>query len=161
MQWLFKGYVLSWSKRLYNYYDSLLVLITSAPSKMVINILLSNTNTRWQQQFSNGSYLADPFNFKHPDDWPHWKRRSQQFWVASALTEDSAAKQISLSWQRSRISIEFNQCYRRRPKCPSSMSFFIKVIFERARFNCRAQLEGETMEQYNIMQLYQLAENGE
>ena len=32
------------------------------------------------------------------------------------------------------------------------------VIFERALFNCRKQLEGDTAEQY-IMELFRLAEN--
>lgn len=35
----------------------------------------------------------DPFNFKVPDDWPRWRRRFEQFRVASGLKEASASKQ--------------------------------------------------------------------
>ena len=34
-----------------------------------------------------------PFNFKTTDDWPRWRRRFEQFRVASGLGEQSAAKQ--------------------------------------------------------------------
>jgi len=37
----------------------------------------------------------EQFNFKNPDDWPRWKRRFQQFRVASGLASDDEAKQIS------------------------------------------------------------------
>ena len=37
----------------------------------------------------------EPFNFKTPDDWPRWKRRFEQFRVASELDADNAAKQVS------------------------------------------------------------------
>ncbi len=35
------------------------------------------------------------FDFRNPDAWPRWKRRFDQFRVASGLAEDSAGKQIS------------------------------------------------------------------
>ena len=38
---------------------------------------------------------SDPFNFRNPDNWPHWKRWFQQFWEASGLSEAAAKKQIS------------------------------------------------------------------
>ena len=35
------------------------------------------------------------FNFRSPDEWPRWKKRFQQFRLASGLSEDSNAKQVS------------------------------------------------------------------
>ena len=35
------------------------------------------------------------FNFKKPEEWQRWKRRFEQFRVASGLKEASAAKQVS------------------------------------------------------------------
>ena len=37
----------------------------------------------------------EPFNFRRPDDWSHWKQRFQQFREASGLSEAPATKQIS------------------------------------------------------------------
>ena len=37
----------------------------------------------------------EPFNFKTPDDWPRWKRRFEQFRIASGLSEESQLKQVS------------------------------------------------------------------
>ena len=37
----------------------------------------------------------DPFNFRNPDDWPHWKNRFQQFRDASGLSSESESKQVS------------------------------------------------------------------
>ena len=110
------------------------------------------------------------FNFKQPDDWPRWKRRFEQYRAASGLSQDSEEKQINallycmgeeaevvlistgiLEGQRkeySAVSGKFNEFFKVRRN----------VIFERARFNKRNQLCGESAEQY-IMKLYTLAEN--
>ena len=37
----------------------------------------------------------EEFNFKSPDNWPRWRRRYDQFQVASGLGEKSAATQVS------------------------------------------------------------------
>ena len=109
-----------------------------------------------------------PFDFRKPDDWPQWKRRFEQYFEASSLSEDSAKKQVNT----------FLYCLREEAEgvVLSSMTitaaeredydtvvakfdaFFQvrrNVIFERARFNRRDQLQGETVEQY-IMELYKL-----
>ena len=36
-----------------------------------------------------------PFNFKSPDVWPRWRKRYEQFRVASGLSTDCATKQVS------------------------------------------------------------------
>ena len=35
------------------------------------------------------------FNFKNPDDWGRWKKRFDQFRIASGLSSEPAKKQIS------------------------------------------------------------------
>ena len=37
----------------------------------------------------------DLFNFKTPDEWPKWRKRFEQFRVASALDRGVAAKQVN------------------------------------------------------------------
>ena len=36
-----------------------------------------------------------PFDFTHPDKLPRWKRRFQQFQLASGLTSKSEERQVS------------------------------------------------------------------
>ena len=36
-----------------------------------------------------------PFNFKSPDEWPRWRRRYEQFQIASGLAAEPATKQVS------------------------------------------------------------------
>ena len=35
------------------------------------------------------------FDFKNPDEWPRWKRRFEQFRLASGLSEESGDRQVS------------------------------------------------------------------
>ena len=37
----------------------------------------------------------DAFNFRNPNDWPRWKKRFEQFRVASNLSRDPEDRQIS------------------------------------------------------------------
>ena len=37
----------------------------------------------------------EPFDFKKPDDWPKWKRRFQQYRVASGLVDEGEVRQVS------------------------------------------------------------------
>ena len=110
------------------------------------------------------------FNFRNPDDWPRWKRRFEQFRVASGLVDDDASKQIStllycIGEEAEAVLISTNITEDERKVYDTviaKLDAFFKVrrniIFERARFNRRNQLEGESAEQY-IMELYKLAEN--
>ena len=36
-----------------------------------------------------------PFNFRNPDDWLKWKRRFEQYRLASGLSGESDARQVS------------------------------------------------------------------
>ena len=110
----------------------------------------------------------DQFNFKNPDDWPRWKRHFQQYRVASGLTGDDEAKQIStllycLGEQAEAVlgSTDITEDERKSydtvvAKLDRFFQVRRNVIFERAGFNQRNQQEGEGAEHY-IMALYELA----
>ena len=114
----------------------------------------------------------EPFTFRNPDDWPRWKRRFEQFRVASGLAEGSAGKQVStllycLGEQAEAVLTSTNATADERAVYATVLSKFDEffkvrknVIFERARFNRRNQHEGESAEDY-IVALYDLAENCE
>ena len=109
-----------------------------------------------------------PFNFRNPDDWPRWKRRFEQFRIASALADDSDSKQVNtllycLGEEAESVLLSTNLTAEERAVYNTvikKLDDFFKVrrniIFERARFNRRNQQEGESAEQY--MELYRLAE---
>lgn len=110
----------------------------------------------------------EQFDFKNPDNWPRWKRRFQQFRVASGLAGDDEAKQIStllycLGEQAEAVldSTDITADERKVydtvvAKLDGFFQVRRNVIFERARFNRRNQQEGEGAEHY-IMTLYELA----
>ena len=99
----------------------------------------------------------EPFNFKTPDEWSRWRRRFEQFRVASGLGEESPAKQIStllycLGEEAESVLTSTNATADDRNNYDAVMGKFFfqvrrNVIFERARFNRRNQLLGETSEQ--------------
>ena len=110
------------------------------------------------------------FNFRTPDDWPLWKRRFEQFRVASGLANDDAVKQVNtllycIGEEAEAVLTSANATEAERKVYATILAkfdaFFTvrrNVIFERARFNRRSQLEGESAEKF-IMELYTLAEN--
>lgn len=97
-----------------------------------------------------------PFDFKTPDDWPRWRRRFEQFRVASGLGEQSAAKQIStllycLGEEAESVLTSTNATEEERGVYSTVMGKFDaffqvrrNVIFERARFNRRNQTVQQT-----------------
>ncbi len=99
----------------------------------------------------------EPFNFCNPDDWPRWKRRFEQFKEASSLT---ARKQVNtllycMGEEADAVLSSTNVTAEERAVYETVLGKFNaffqvrrNVIFERARFNQRNQLSGETMEQY-------------
>ena len=136
--------------------------------ELLVNLLILHgvRSGIWHKQLKPPS----PFDFKTPDDWPRWKRRFEQFRVASGLSQDDASKQVNtllycLGEEAEDVlastnpSREETQAYNVvMLKFDSFFKIRKNVIFERARFNRRKQLEGESAEQY-ITHLYQLAEN--
>ena len=111
-----------------------------------------------------------PFNFRTPDDWPRWKRRFEQFRVASGLVNDDAVKQVNtllycVGEEAEAVLTSTNVTEEERKVYDTVVEKFDaffrvrrNVIFERARFNRRSQLAGESAEQF-IMELYTLAKN--
>ena len=121
------------------------------------------------------SLRLDPpstFNFKYPDEWPRWKRRFEQFRLASGLASESEERQVSTLLYCMGEAAEdtlssTNISSEDRKKFESVMAKFDtffkvrkNVIFERARFNSRKQGSNESVEQF-ITSLYQLAGNCE
>lgn len=114
----------------------------------------------------------DPFNFRSPDDWPRWKRRFEQFRCASGLTQEDQRRQVStllycLGEEAEDVLTSTNISAEARASYDSVLAKFDdffqvrkNVIFERARFNRRNQLEGESAEQY-VTALYSLVETCE
>ena len=112
----------------------------------------------------------EPFNFRTPDDWPRWLRRFQQFRVASGLADSDAERQVStllycIGEEAETVLVSTGITEEEREDHDAVIRKFENffkvrrnVIFERARFNSRNQLEGETAEKY-IMELYALADN--
>ena len=112
----------------------------------------------------------EPFNFRTPDDWPRWKRRFEQFRIASGLQRQNPVQQVStllycLGEEADAVLSSTNATEDERKVYATVIDKFDaffkvrrNVIFERARFNRRNQLDGETAEQY-IMELYRLAES--
>ena len=112
----------------------------------------------------------EQFNFAKPDEWPRWIKHFEQFRLASGLADLSQERQIStllycLGHDAEEILRSTNISEDNRKQydqvCASFNEFFNvckNVIFERARFNRRNQLGGESIEQY-IVALYHLVED--
>ena len=111
-----------------------------------------------------------PFDFKSPDAWSRWRRRFEQFRIASGLVDGTSAKQVStllycLGEEADIVLTTVNATSDDRQDYDRVLQLFDNyfkvrrnVIFERARFNRRNQLPGESSEMY-IMELYSLAAN--
>ncbi|KAL5506839.1 hypothetical protein EMCRGX_G008586 [Ephydatia muelleri] len=114
----------------------------------------------------------EPFDFKTPDEWEKWRRRFEQFRVASGLSGESGERQVCtllycLGEEAENVLSSMNATVEERGSYVAVLKKFNdffkvrkNIIFERARFNRRAQRDGESVEQY-ISDLYSLAENCE
>jgi len=101
-----------------------------------------------------------PFCFSKPDEWPKWKRRFEQYHMASGLsTKDDEIQASTLLYclgadaddilTTTRISDENRKKYAKGlEKFDEFFQVRHNVIFERARFNQRNQQPGETAEDY-------------
>ena len=110
------------------------------------------------------------FDFKVPEEWPKWKKRFDQFRLASGLAAENDERQISTllycmgenaeeTLSSMNISVDDRKKY---DEVVAQFNAFFQVrqnvIFERARFNRRTQQADESVEQF-ITSLYTLAEN--
>ena len=121
----------------------------------------------------HGSNSPPPLYFTEADAWPRWKKRFEQFRVASGLCNEDENRQVSTLLyclgegaeevlQATATSLEKAKKQYREAIETFETYFRVKrnVIYERARFNSRNQLEGEPVEQY-VLSLHSLARNCE
>ena len=109
------------------------------------------------------------FNFRTPDKWSRWKKRFEQFRLASGLSVKAEEKQVSTllycmgedaddTLASTHITTDKRKQYQAViAKLDGFFQVRRNVIFERARFNCHIQKEGESVEQL-ITSLYNLVE---
>ena len=102
----------------------------------------------------------EPFVFQRPDDWMKWKRSFECFRLASGLAKEDEARQVSvllycMGDQADSVLMSTKIATEDSLKYNSVMSKFNEyfkvrrnVILEKARFNQRNQLAGESVEQY-------------
>ena len=112
----------------------------------------------------------EPFNFGNPDDWPRWRRRFEQFRVASGLGASTAPQQVCtllycIGEEAEAVLASTGLTEDERKVYDTVLAKFDgyfqirrNVIFEHARFNRCNQQEGESAEKY-ITDLYTLADN--
>ena len=118
---------------------------------------------------SNPVSLKPPenFDFSKPDLWSKWKKRFEQFASACGHDKEDDTRHIStllycLGEEADDVLSSTNISTEDRKKYDAVIAKFDEcfqvrknVIYERARFNKRDQLEGETAEEY-ITTLYAL-----
>ena len=123
---------------------------------------------------ANSIPVAPPeqFDFKRPDEWLRWKRRFEQFLCASGLDKEGDERKIGTLLYclgpdaddvltSTSIGDEDRKKYAQVvAKLDAHFKVRRNVIFERARFNKRNQLENESAEEY-ITTLYSLVETCE
>jgi len=114
----------------------------------------------------------EPFHFARPDTWARWKRRYEQFHMAAGLADEDELRQVNtllycLGPEAEDVLASTNISSEERQKYSSvlkKLDEFFQVrkntIFERARFNRRDQLDGESADEY-IAVLHSLAEDCE
>ena len=102
----------------------------------------------------------DRFDFKQPDNWSKWKKRFEQFRIASGLAKDDEARQVStllycLGEEAEDVLASTRITDDEMKKYTSVLTKFDEffqvrknVIFERAKFNRRNQRENESIEEY-------------
>ena len=115
--------------------------------------------------------IAPPekFDFKRPDEWLKWRRRFDQFLSASGLDKEDESRRVSTLLYclgedaedvlaSTHIEDDDQKVYSKViAKFDEHFKIRRNVIFERARFNKRSQLDGESVEEY-ITTLYSLIE---
>ena len=112
----------------------------------------------------------DPFDFSSPAEWPRWIRRFERFRIATALDKKEEEYQVnSLLYAMGDAAddvlavLPLTDADKKKYEAVKSafeLDYIGKhnIIFERAQFNNRRQLDGETVEAY-ITTVHKLAEN--
>jgi len=109
------------------------------------------------------------FYFQNTEEWPKWKRRFEQFRLASGLKDQAEDRQVSTLLyclgeeaeevlETTRISTADKKKYDKvMEEFDNYFQVRKNVIFERARFNKRNQLPEEPVEQF-ISEIHRLAD---
>jgi len=108
------------------------------------------------------------FDFRKPDEWLKWQKRFEQFQITSGLSAEDETRQVStllycMGEEAKDVLTSTNITSDKKKKHGTVNEYFKvhkNVIFERARFNHRSQIKGESVEQY-ITTLYRLSETCE
>ena len=112
----------------------------------------------------------EKFNFSSPEGWTKWIRRFERYRVASGLSAKPEENQVNtliytMGDEGDDILSSFGLGEEEKIKYDvvkeKFQGYFIKkhnVIFERARFNVRSQLEGESIDSF-VTALHGLAEH--
>ena len=109
----------------------------------------------------------EPFTFTRPEEWPKWARRFERFRSASGLSEKDETVQVNTLLYS--MGDEADDILRSFTLSADDMKkydivkdkfdhYFVKKIFERAKFNMRKQEEGESVDSF-VTALYALAEH--
>ena len=113
-----------------------------------------------------------PSDFRKPNEWPLWLRRFEQYRVALGLSSEDEEKQVNtllycLGEEAGDVFTACNATDKAKKVYAEAVYTFEKffgvrknLIFERARFNSRDQMEGESAEQY-LLVLHALVRNCE
>ena len=109
----------------------------------------------------------EAYDFKKLDEWLKWHKRFKQFRVASGLSAESKARQVStllycMGEEAEDVLTSTNITTDEKKNYETVLGKFNEYFkvrknfnFERARFNRRNQLTGESVEHY-ITDLYRL-----
>ena len=112
------------------------------------------------------------FDFAHPDTWPRWITRFERYRVAAGLSDKDEPVQVctlmyAMGEEAEDILASFGLNEEDRKKYDVVRERFAKhfvkqrnPIYERARFNQRAQQQGETVDAF-VMALHTLSEHCE
>ena len=112
------------------------------------------------------------FNFCKPDEWTRWKHRFEQYRIASGLSDEDDTRQVStllcyMGEEAVTVLTSTGILQESQKKYVDVIAKFdaffkvrVNVIYERSKFNCRDQHDGEFVEQY-ISALYELVETCE
>ena len=139
----------------------------------------SESRQRWDAKQNSESEMAsyqivppETFNFARPEEWPKWIRRFERFRQASDLSSDPEESQVnsliySMGDQADDVLHSFVLSEEDQKKYGTVRDrlerHFIKprnVIYERAKFNQRKQMDSETADSC-ITALYGLTEHCE
>eukprot|EP00118_Oscarella_pearsei_P023104 m.272463 g.272463 ORF g.272463 m.272463 type:complete len:1311 (+) comp40563_c0_seq3:40-3972(+) len=119
---------------------------------------------------SGGFPLPNQFNFAKPEEWPMWRKRWERYRVATKLNNKGEDIQVSTfiysMGEKAEEILSSFQLGEDGEKVYTTImqkfdGYFVKkhnVTYERARFNRRRQLEGETVDEF-LTALHSLAEH--